>query len=101
MQIAGLLQLNQNSQKHGPIIKHGPIAIGPCQKVVPLYIGKLTTVFLFIDYIEKKTDHVRMNDLKLHFSCIHNLSSLSGVWSSLQALVCSPLINNKIYVNSL
>jgi len=33
---AGLLPLNQNSQKHGPKI------IGPCrpsQKVVPLYIG--------------------------------------------------------------
>jgi len=31
--VAGLLPLNQNSQKHGPKI------IGPCQKVVPLYIG--------------------------------------------------------------
>jgi len=29
--VDGLLPLNQNSQKHGPII--------PCQKVVPLYIG--------------------------------------------------------------
>jgi len=31
--VASLLPLNQNSQKHGLKI------IGPCQKVVPLYIG--------------------------------------------------------------
>jgi len=31
--VAGLLPLNPNSQKNGPKI------IGPCQKVVPLYIG--------------------------------------------------------------
>jgi len=31
--VAGLLPMNQNSQKHGPKL------IGPCQKVVPLYIG--------------------------------------------------------------
>ena len=51
MQRPGLLPLNQNSQKHGPLI------IGPCQKVVPLYIGKLTTVFVFIVYIDKKDDN--------------------------------------------
>jgi len=34
--LAGLLPLNQNSQKHGPKI----ISLcRPCQKVVPLYIG--------------------------------------------------------------
>ena len=51
MQRPGLLPLNQNSQKHGPLI------IGPCQKVVPLHIGKLTTVFVFIVYIDKKDDN--------------------------------------------
>ena len=55
MQISGLLPLNQNSQKHGAII------IGPCQKVVPLYIGLLTTVFLFVNYIDKNADHVSLN----------------------------------------
>jgi len=36
--VAGLLPLNQNSQKHGPkIIILGPCR--PCQKAVPLYIG--------------------------------------------------------------
>ena len=53
-QIPGLLPLNQNSDTLGPIM------MGPFQKVVPLYIGLLTTVFLFIVYIEKKADHVRI-----------------------------------------
>jgi len=30
----------------------------PCQKVAPLYIGLLTTVFLFVVYTDTNTDHV-------------------------------------------
>jgi len=55
--VAGLLPLNQYSQKHGPNII-GPCR--PCQKVVPLYIGLLTPVFLFFVYTDKNTDHVRI-----------------------------------------
>ena len=40
-----------------------------CQKVVPLYNGLLTTVFLFIVYIDKNTDHVRI-DIKQHFQLL-------------------------------
>jgi len=54
MQISGFLLLNQNSKNHRPL------NIGPCQKVVPLYIGQLITVFLFIVYIDKNKDHVKI-----------------------------------------
>ena len=54
--VAGLPSPNQNSQKHGAKII-GPCR--PCQEVVPLYIGYLTTVFLFF-YTDKNTDHARI-----------------------------------------
>ena len=82
--VAGLLPLNQYSQKHGPN-KIGPCR--PCQKVVPLYIGLLTPVFLFFVYtyktrimLEYKLDSIARTDiLILPYYCYIIYSIISFV----------------------